>query len=95
MSVLKRPIITEKVTAESGKGKYAFEVSLTANKVEIKKAIEKLYGVKVESVNTLRSIGKSKTRVSSGKYVKGKTSTYKKAIVRVKEGEVIDIYGEI
>lgn len=95
MSVLKSPIITEKVTAQSGKGKYAFEVDLNANKIEIKNAIEKMYGVNVESVNTLRCIGKSKTRVSNGKYIKGKTSTYKKAIVRVAEGEVIDIYGEI
>ena len=47
MSVLKRPIITEKVTAQGGQGKYAFEVSLTANKVEIKKAVEKLFGVTV------------------------------------------------
>ena len=61
MSVLKRPIITEKVTAQGGQGKYAFEVTLTSNKVEIKKAIEKLFGVTVESVHTMRSIGKSKS----------------------------------
>ncbi|ACT95547.1 MULTISPECIES: 50S ribosomal protein L23 [Dyadobacter] len=94
MSVLKRPIITEKVTAQGGQGKYAFEVSLTANKVEIKKAVEKLFGVTVESVHTMRSIGKSKSRTSGGKFVTGKTSTIKKAIITVAEGEAIDIYGE-
>ncbi len=94
MSVLKRPIITEKVAALSSQGKYAFEVALKANKIEIKQAVEKLYGVKVVSVNTLRVIGKSKTRTSNGRFVTGKTSTYKKAIISVAEGEIIDIYGE-
>lgn len=94
MSVLKRPIITEKVTAQGGQGKYAFEVGKTANKVEIKKAVEKMYGVTVESVHTMRCIGKTKTRTSGGKFITGKTSTYKKAIVTVAEGDLIDIYGE-
>jgi len=89
MSVLKRPIITEKVTAQGGQGKYAFEVTLTANK-----AVEKLFGVTVESVHTMRSIGKTKSRTSGGRFVSGKTSTIKKAIITVAEGEVIDIYGE-
>jgi large subunit ribosomal protein L23 len=94
MSVLKRPIITEKVATLSSQGKYAFEVALTANKIEIKKAVEKLYGVNVEEVNTMRVIGKSKTRTSNGRFVTGKSSTFKKAIVKVAEGEIIDIYGE-
>lgn len=94
MSVLKRPIITEKVTAQAGLGKYAFEVAKDANKVEIKKAVEKMYGVTVKSISTMRCIGKSKTRISAGKFISGKTSTYKKAIVTVAEGEIIDIYGE-
>lgn len=94
MSVLKRPIITEKVTAQGSLGKYAFEVAKDANKIEIKKAIEKMYGVTVKSVNTMRCIGKTKSRISSGKFISGKTSTYKKAIVTVAEGEIIDIYGE-
>lgn len=94
-NVLKRPIITEKVTAQGALRKYAFEVEKTANKFEIKKAIEKMFGVKVESVNTMRCIGKTKTRISSGKFISGKTSTYKKAIVTVVEGEIIDLYGEV
>lgn len=94
-NVLKRPIITEKVTAQGALRKYAFEVEKTANKFEIKKAIEKMFGVNVESVNTMRCIGKTKTRISSGKFISGKTSTYKKAIVTVAVGEIIDLYGEV
>lgn len=94
-NILKRPIITEKVTAQGVLRKYAFEVEKTANKFEIKKAIEKMFGVTVESVNTMRCIGKTKTRISSGKFITGKTSTYKKAIVTVAEGEIIDLYGEV
>ena len=55
MDVLKRPIITEKMTGLNKKGQYAFEVDLRANKVEIAKAVSKLYGVNVASVNTMRS----------------------------------------
>jgi large subunit ribosomal protein L23 len=95
MSVLKRPILTEKATALSNLGKYVFEVSKTANKIEIATAIEKMYSVKVASVDTMRSIGRKKTRMSRGKAISGITSTYKKAIVTLKEGEAIDIYADI
>lgn len=95
MSVLKRPILTEKATALSNLGKYVFEVSKTANKIEIASAIEKMYSVKVASVDTMRSIGRKKTRMSRGKAISGITSTYKKAIVTLKAGEVIDIYADI
>ncbi|MBO9639312.1 50S ribosomal protein L23 [Siphonobacter aquaeclarae] len=92
MSIIIRPLLTEKSTAQNEQGKYGFEVALTANKVEIKKAIEKMYGVKVESVNTLRQIGKKKSRSTRTKITSGNTSTIKKAIVTVAEGEVIDFY---
>ncbi|AEI48123.1 MULTISPECIES: 50S ribosomal protein L23 [Runella] len=95
MSVLKRPILTEKATALSNLGKYVFEVSKTANKIEIANAIEKVYGVKVASVDTMRSIGRKKSRMSRGKAISGITSTYKKAIVTLKAGEIIDIYSDI
>lgn len=95
MSVLKRPILTEKATALSNLGKYVFEVSKTANKIEIANAIEKVYGVKVASVDTMRSIGRKKSRMSRGKAISGITSTYKKAIVTLKSGEIIDIYSDI
>lgn len=87
--------MTEKATALSNLGKYVFEVSKTANKIEIAKAIEKMYGVNVASVDTMRVIGRKKTRMSRGKAISGITSTYKKAIVTLKEGELIDIYAEI
>ncbi|WP_234736413.1 50S ribosomal protein L23 [Tellurirhabdus bombi] len=95
MSVLKRPIITEKLTALNKQGKYGFEVTLNANKIEIKKEIEKMYGVKVSDVKTLRSIGHTKSRSTKKGVTSGRTSTTKKAIVTLAEGEVLDIYAEI
>ncbi len=95
MSVLKRPIITEKMTAQSKIGKYAFEVEKTANKVEIGKAVEKMYSVSVTSVRTMTTLGKKKSKNIKGRIVSGMTSTTKKAIVTVAEGEVIDIYADL
>jgi large subunit ribosomal protein L23 len=95
MSVLKRPLVTEKVTALNEKGKYGFIVDANANKIEIKKAVEKMYGVKVETVRTIRYQGKAKTKYTSTKVISGRTSTFKKAIVSVAEGEVIDFYSGI
>ncbi|GAB3267417.1 50S ribosomal protein L23 [Larkinella harenae] len=94
-NVLKRPLITEKVTAQNKKGQYGFEVSMNANKIEIKKAVEKLYGVTVTEVNTMRCIGHTKSKSTKrGAVTSGRTSTWKKAIVTVAEGEIIDIYAE-
>ncbi|WP_420148808.1 50S ribosomal protein L23 [Spirosoma sp.] len=95
MSILKRPIVTEKMTGLNKQGKYAFEVDLRANKLEIGKAIEKMYGVNVESVNTIRSYGKKRSKNINGRVVSGNTPTTKKAIVTVAEGEVIDIYADL
>lgn len=92
MGILIRPLLTEKYTAMNNQGKYGFEVELKANKVEIKKAVEKLYGVKVEGVQTMRQIGKSKSRSTRNRVTVGNTQTYKKAVVTVAEGEVIDFY---
>ncbi|MCB0495701.1 MAG: 50S ribosomal protein L23 [Cyclobacteriaceae bacterium] len=95
MSVLKRPIITEKVSSQNESGKYGFVVDINANKVEIKKAVEKMYGVTVADVNTMKYAGKSKTRYTKSRVISGKTSAYKKAIVTVADGEVIDFYSGI
>ena len=95
MSVLKKPIITEKVSAQNESGKYGFVVDINANKVEIKKAVEKMYGVTVADVNTMKYAGKSKTRYTKSRVISGKTSAYKKAIVTVADGEVIDFYSGI
>jgi large subunit ribosomal protein L23 len=95
MEILKRPLVTEKMTALNDKGKYAFEVGKNANKVEIKKQVEKLYGVTVEKVATMRIQGKLKTKNTKAGVVSGRKPTVKKAIVTLKEGEVIDFYNSI
>jgi len=95
MSILKKPLVTEKVSALNEVGKYGFVVAKSANKVEIKKAVEKAYGVTVESVNTMVYPGKSKSRYTKSRVITGRTSSYKKAIVQVAEGEIIDFYGGV
>ena len=95
MSVLIKPLVTEKVSALNEKGKYGFVVAKTANKVEIKRAIEKMYGVTVESVNTMYYAGKVKTRYTKARIISGKSASFKKAIVTVAQGEVIDFYSGI
>lgn len=81
------PVITEKSAAAAEKNVYTFKVADSANKTEIKKAIETAFGVKVEKVNTLNTKPKSK-RV--GRYT-GMTRNYKKAIVTLKDGEKIEL----
>ena len=95
MSVLIKPLVTEKVSALNEKGKYGFVVNRKANKVEIKKAVEKLYGVTVEGVNTMNYLGKSKSRFSKSRMISGRASSFKKAIVSVADGDIIDFYSEI
>jgi len=95
MSVLKKPLITEKVSTLNESGKYGFIVDRDANKVQIKNEVEKMYGVTVESVNTMRYQGKKKSRFTKSKVVSGRAAGYKKAIVTVADGEVIDFYSGI
>jgi len=95
MSVLKKPLITEKVSMLNESGKYGFIVDRQANKVEIKLEVEKMYGVTVESVNTMRYQGKKKSRFTKSKVVSGRTAGFKKAIVTLADGEVIDFYSGI
>jgi large subunit ribosomal protein L23 len=96
MSVLKQPLITEKMTKISEKlGQYGFIVDIRANKVEIKKAVEKMYNVTVDSVNTVTVAGKVKARYTKTGFVAGSTGNYKKAIVTLKKGDTIDFYSNI
>ena len=96
MGILVKPIITEKITSQSEKyNRYGFVVSKEANKLEIKAAIEKMYGVKVDSVNTQQYIGKVKTRNTTRGTAIGRVNRNKKAIVTLKKGEVIDFYASI
>ncbi|QOI96243.1 MAG: 50S ribosomal protein L23 [Flammeovirgaceae bacterium] len=95
MSVLKKPLVTEKVSALNEKGKYGFIVAIDANKVEIKNAVEKQYGVTVEKVNTIRVMGKRKSRYTKAGVLEGRKPNYKKAIVTLASGEVIDFYSNV
>ncbi|QDH77742.1 50S ribosomal protein L23 [Echinicola soli] len=95
MDILKKPLITEKISAMNERGVYGFVVEKTAKKPEIKAAVEKMFGVKVVSVRTMRYAAKLKTRYTKTKVVSGYTNAFKKAIVQVADGEVIDFYGEI
>jgi large subunit ribosomal protein L23 len=95
MSILQKPLVTEKVTKLNDKGVYGFIVSNKANKVEIKKTIEKLYSVAVESVNTMRYAGKKKTRYTKAGVNKGQRAAYKKALVTLKSGNIIDFHENI
>ena len=94
--ILIKPLLTEKTDLLSeNMNQFTFIVNHKANKLEIKNAIEKMYGVNVASVNTLTQIGKKKSRNTKSGLVRGSSSTYKKAIVRLTDGETIDFFGDI
>jgi large subunit ribosomal protein L23 len=96
MEILIKPIITEKMTGQAEKlNRYGFVVAKEANKLQIKAAIEKMYGVKVDSVNTQQYVGKVKTRNTTRGMAVGRVNRNKKAIVTLKQGEVIDFYASI
>ncbi len=95
MSILIKPIVTEKVSAFNEAGQYGFVVAKDANKVEIKNAVEKAYGVTVQRVNTMVYPGKSKSRYTKSGAIEGSTSAYKKAIVKVADGDIIDFYSAV
>jgi large subunit ribosomal protein L23 len=88
--ILQRPLITERATllAEAKEGpQYVFKVAKTANKIEIRKAIESVFNVQVENVNTVLVKGKLRRQGRN----QGKTSDWKKAFVTLKEGQTIDV----
>lgn len=87
MEIIRKPLITEKAMKGSEHNQVVFQVSLSATKPEIKKAVESVFGVKVKSVNTLRQMGKQK--LFRGR--KGVRSETKKAIVTLAEGQSIDV----
>ena len=96
MGIIIKPIVTEKMTALTEKqNRYGFRVQPGANKIEIANAIKELYNVTVESVNTINYRGKNKSRNTKSGLVKGKESAFKKAIITLKEGDVIDYYSNI
>ena len=96
MNILLKPIVTEKMTSQSDKfNRYGFIVARNANKIEIKKAVEDMYGVTVESVNTMRYGGKVKSRNTKSGVKIGKTAATKKAVITLAEGSTIDFYSNI
>jgi large subunit ribosomal protein L23 len=96
MIIIKKPVITEKMTAISEKlNRFAFIVDKNANKYQIKDAIEKLYDVKVVSVNTMNYAGKKKSRYTKSGVITGRTVAFKKAVVTLREGDTIDFYSNI
>ncbi len=93
IEIIKRPIITEKAMKLGEQRQYVFEVDPNANKIQIKKAVEEMFEVKVESVRTLRVKGKVRSRYTRRGIMRGKTPLRKKAFVTLKEGFTIDLVG--
>ena len=89
--VLIRPIVSEKSYSLMDEGKYTFEVDPNSNKTEIKIAVEKVFGVKVTSVNTINRKGK----VRRTRFGMGKRKDVKRAIVTLGAGETLDIFGQV
>ena len=96
MAIIIKPIVTEKMTSISEKyNRFGFRVNPDANKTQIKKAVEEMYNVTVVSVNTMNYKGKNKSRYTKSGLIQGKTASYKKALVTLKEGDTIDFFSNI
>ncbi|OFX84402.1 MAG: 50S ribosomal protein L23 [Bacteroidetes bacterium GWF2_33_16] len=96
MDILLKPIVTEKMTLQGDSlNRYGFVVDKRANKIQIKNAIEEMYGVSVEAVNTMRYLGKKKSRFTKSGVIEGRANSYKKAVVTLTDGEKIDFYSNI
>ena len=94
MGIIIKPVISEKATTNSELlGQYSLYVDTKANKLQIKEAVEKTYGVSVVSVSTLVSAPKVKTRYTKTGFQTGKTNKLKKAIVSLAEGQEIELFG--
>jgi large subunit ribosomal protein L23 len=97
MIILKKPIVTEKMTAVGSlkNPQYGFVVDIKANKIQIRQEVEKTYGVTVEGISTMIVYGKKRNRSTKSRYITGKTPTYKKAVVTLASGQEIDFYKNI
>ncbi len=96
MAILLRPIVTEKMNDQAEDlNRYGFIVDRNANKITIKKAVEEMYTVNVQSVNTMNYKGKQRSRFTKRGVIEGRTPAYKKAVVTLKEGDSIDFYSNI
>ena len=96
VEILIRPIVTEKMNAQAEKlNSYGLMVDKKADKHQIKRAVEEIYGVKVISVNTMIYAGKLKSRFTKSGVITGRTNAYKKAVITLNKGENIDFYSNI
>ena len=96
MGILIKPIVTEKMTAETEKfNRYGFIVDKDANKLQIKSAVEQMYNVTVKDVNTINYHGKRKSRYTKAGMLTGRTNHYKKAYVTLVGDDKIDFYANI
>lgn len=93
--ILVKPVISEKSELLAGTGCYTFVVNKKVNKIEIKKEIEKVYGVTVKKVRTLIVPGKIKVRNTKSGYVKGLKPSYKKAMVTLAEGDELELFTDL
>ena len=92
MNIILKPIVTEKMSDQTESfNRYAFVVSKSANKIDIKKSVEDLYEVKVKSVRTMNYYGKTKSRSTKAGLIRGKKNSFKKAVIELVEGS-IDFY---
>ena len=96
MGIIIKPIVTEKLTAQGEKlNRYGFIVDRKANKLQIKEAVEKMYGVSVEAVNTVNYHGKRKSRFTKSGLLRGRMNHFKKAYVSLAGDDQIDFYSNI
>jgi large subunit ribosomal protein L23 len=93
-TIIKKPIISEKATGTSEKfNRFTFAVDRTANKIEIKKAVERMYGISVTEVRTMNyGGGKSSVKFTNKGIVEQPSKQWKKAVVTVADGETIDLF---
>jgi large subunit ribosomal protein L23 len=91
IQLIKKPIITEKAMNLASQRQYVFEVHPTANKIQIKQALEEMFDVDITSVRTVNVKGKNKIRMTRRGLMRGKTASKKKAYVTLKEGQQIEI----
>lgn len=97
MAFIVKPLVTEKMTkiTEKQPNRYGFVVRPEANKLQIKAEVEALYNVTVVDVNTMNYAGKRSSRYTKAGLIRGQKNAFKKAIVTVKEGDMIDFYSNI
>ena len=96
MEIIVKPIVTEKMTASGEKfNRFGFVVNKEANKLQIKNAVEKMYGVTVDAIKTMNYVGKVKSRNTTQGLAIGRVNKHKKAVVTLKKGDTIDFYSNV